>query len=39
MWGLALMLIMMVLVSPILVSTALKQTKQDVEDKKNDKGH
>lgn len=38
MWGLMLMLGIMIVASPIIVMTALKQTKQDLPDKK-DEGH
>ena len=38
MWGLFLMLGMMLVISPVLVTLALRQTKQDI-DKKDDKGH
>jgi hypothetical protein len=42
MLGLYLMLFIMLIFSPIIVNTALKQTKQDLpnkDDKKNGKGH
>jgi len=39
MTGLFLMIFMMVVASPFIVSMALRQTKQDLPDKKNDKKH
>ena len=40
-WGLMLMLFIMCIFSPLIVTMALKQTKQDLphDDKKNGKGH
>lgn len=39
MWGLFLMLGIMIIASPVIVTIALRQTKQDLPDKKDDKGH
>jgi len=39
MTGLALMLFMMLVASPVIVTIALRQTKHDIDDKKDDKGH